>query len=173
MYRYGAAVALLALAGCSAEHVGSLPSLPPATSVETAVATATAPADPRTAAVKSETRRYFAALTAAGRSGDLSVLASLLAAGCGCRRQLDYIRTETSQGRRITTDYRVDDVSVHDLTATTAAASVTFSAPASAVVDAHGRTVRRLDPVTRGGLELSWRRTGARWVIVRAVALGA
>jgi hypothetical protein len=112
-------------------------------------------------------------LTAAGHSGDTRALSRLLDPKCTCREQLEYVASEARQGHRITTVYQVEAVHPHDVTATSAGAAVTFSAPASKVVDSAGRTVRALTAVHHVGFEMSLRLSGATWVVVRVVRLGA
>jgi hypothetical protein len=172
MSRY-AALALLAAAACSPEHAGSLPPLSSAP-VTTPPVTVSASASPAAdAAVRAAVTTYFKALGDAGRSGDTSGLARLLDPKCECRQQLEYVTSETRKGNRITTTYVVEAVRPHDVTPTTASAAVTFSVPASAVVDSRGHTVRRLAAARHVGFEIALRMSRGTWVIVRIVKLGA
>jgi hypothetical protein len=174
MYRYGVGLALVALvaAGCTKEHAGALPSLSatptPTATTATPTSTATTPAQQIAAAA----RRYVATLQSAGQTGDTTRLAALLATGCTCRDQVAYIKREAAAGHRITTRYVVESVVPHDASASTGSATLTFSAPASAVVDSSGHTVRTLAALRHAGLEMSFRRTGASWQIVRLDRLG-
>lgn len=171
MSRPGAAVALVALlaAGCSAEHAGSLP---PVASPSSATPSATATASTPAAQVEAAARAYFAELTRAGHTGDTRALRALVTPQCGCRDAIGYIEEEHRAGHHFTTDYRVDAVRVHDVSEAGGSATVTVTYAASQVVDAQGRTVRRLPGVTRAGRELGFRREGERWLLTRYVLLG-
>ncbi len=164
MRRYGVTLALVALlAGCSAkEHAGTLPSL---TTSPTTSSPTTAPTDEVAAAA----RAYYAALENAGRTGDPAPLAALLAPSCDCRKQVDYIRREATAGHRTTTTYTIEAVRPHDVTASAAAATVTYSSPESKVVDTSGRTVRTLSALSHVGYDLALRRDGGRWLVERIV----
>lgn len=166
MRRYGVTLALVALlAGCSGkEHAGSLPSL---TTSPTVSAPSPTPADE----VANAARHYFAVLEAAGKTGNVADLAALIAPSCECREQVDAIRADARAGRHATTVYRLDAVRTHDVTATTGAATVTVSSPASAVVDSAGRTVRSLPALSGVGIDLVFRRGGNAWLVERVVRL--
>lgn len=168
MSRY-AALALLALAACGSEHAGSLPPLSSAPVTASAPSPSATPADDVEAAV----RAYFATLAAAGRTGNTTALKRLVDSGCSCRDQVAYIDREAAAGHRITTTYSVESVRAHDVTAAGGSATVTFSSPASAVVDAHGHTIRSLAALSHVGMEITFRRRGDAWTVVRLVRLGA
>jgi hypothetical protein len=175
MYRYGAVLALAALVavGCSDEHAGSLPTLSP-----TPTTTSLSPTPTPTASLADEASRavrtYFATLASAGQAGDTTALERLVAAGCTCRDQVSYIKREAAAGHRITTTYVLESVRAHDLTAAGGSVTVTFSSPASKVVDAKGATVRTLGALRHVGMEISLRRDpDSSWVVVRIVRLGA
>jgi hypothetical protein len=166
MRRYGVALALVALlAGCSHDdHAGSLPSLSPSPSTTSVTPS---PTDDVAAAA----RAYYAALEKAGQTGDATPLAALLAPSCDCRKQVDYIRREAAAGHHTTTTYAIENVRPHDVTASAAAATVTYSSPASKVLDASGRTVRTLSALSHVGYDLALRLDGGHWLVERIVRL--
>jgi len=59
----------------------------------------------------------------------------------------------------------------HDVTASAAAATVTYSSPESKVLDASGRTVRTLSALSHVGYDLALRRDGGSWLVERIVRL--
>jgi len=166
MRRYGVTAALVALlAGCSGnEHAGSLPTVSPAP-------TTSSPTPSPTDEVAAAARAYYAALEKAGQTGDTTALAALLAQSCDCRKQVDYIRREAAAGHHTTTTYTVEAVRPHDVTASAAAATVTYSSPESKVLDASGRTVRTLSALSHVGYDLALRRDGGSWLVERIVRL--
>lgn len=169
MYRYGAALALLALAsaGCSDEQAGTLP---PPSPVTTSATPSPSPTNLRSE-IDAAARAYFAALERAGKTGDVPALRALLAPTCECVKSADYIQSEHAAGHRFTTIYRVEAVSPHDVTPTSGAATVTVTYAASKVVDTSGRTVRTLPGETHAGRELAFAREGGRWLVTRVVLL--
>jgi hypothetical protein len=173
MYRYGAAVALLALVACSAEHAGSLPSLPPATSVPPL--RTVPPSDPATtpaAQVEAAARRYFAALETAGRTGDVTDLDALVGTRCPCHQQVDAIRADAKAGRHVTTTYTVEAVRTHDVRDDVGLATVTYSSPPSKLLDKAGRTLRVLPARSHAGLDLGFGRDGGAWVLLNMTKVG-
>ena len=180
MYRYGVALALVALvaAGCSDDKAGGLPPLSstPSTPVTTsAPATATASATTATSPaqqIEAAARAYYAELTRAGESGDAAKLRTMIDPKCGCAKSLDYLASEARQGHRFTTKYRVEAVKTHDVTADAGFATVTLSYAKSAVVDRSGKVVRSLPGETNAGRDLGFKREGDRWVLTQLVLLG-
>ena len=179
MYRYGMGLALVALlaAGCSDDKAGGLPPLSSAPStpvVTTATPTATATtAQTPAQQVEVAARAYFAALESAGQTGDVSTLEPLLAPKCDCRRALAAIEADAKAGRHVTTRYVVSEVKAGEVTATAGTAVVTFSSPASKLVDANGKTVRSLPARKDTGAELTFRLAGSKWLLEQVVLLGA
>ena len=172
MRRYGVILALLAVtaAGCSEERAGSLPSASPMPTTATPSPTPTATVE---AQVEAAARVYFEALERAGLTGDVAGLQAAIHPQCDCRKQIDAIRADAAAGRHATTVYRIEAVSPHDITATSASATVTFSSPASAVVDSAGRTVRSLPALEHAGIDLVFSKSGASWLVRRVIRLGA
>lgn len=179
MYRYGVALALVALvaAGCSEDKAGGLPPL--SSTPSTPVVTSSTPSPTATAAtspaqqVEAAARSYFAALEKAGQTGDVGGLEPLLGPKCDCRRALAAIQADAKAGRHVTTRYVVSEVKAGEVTATAGTAVVTFSSPASKLVDANGKTVRSLPARKDAGAELTFRLSGSTWLLEQVVLLGA
>ncbi|HEU0129460.1 MAG TPA: hypothetical protein VFQ85_00530 [Mycobacteriales bacterium] len=175
MSRPAATLALVALlaAGCShGEKAGSLPSVSPAPVTTTAAATPSATATAGPDAITTAVRRYFATVAEAGRTGDVAALNLLIAPRCTCRAQLEYLRREAAAGHRLTTLYTVEAVRPHDVTATTAGATVTFSTTAGSVVDRSGAVVRAIPALRHVGVELGLQRVGQTWLLARVAKVG-
>jgi ketosteroid isomerase-like protein len=174
MYRYGVGLALIALvaAGCTKEHAGALPSLSatptPTGTSSTPTSTATTPAQQ----IATAARAYFAALESAGKTGDVTTLSALLSPGCECREQVTAIRRDAAAGRHVTTTFTVEEVHTHEVGATAGAAAVTYSSPASRLVDANGKTIRSYAARAHAGLDLTFRKTGGRWLLAHVIGLG-
>jgi hypothetical protein len=166
-------VAAVAATGCGSDEAGSLPpTLPPVATSVTPVATASASAASAAAAIETAARAYFAALADAGQTGDPRRLEKLLAPGCECRKQADYVRREYAAGRTATTTYEVESVKPEDVTADGGTAAVTYSSPRSVVVARSGEKVRTLPALNHVGMAMFFRRVGSTWLIERLVELG-
>jgi hypothetical protein len=94
-----------------------------------------------------------------------------MASGCTCREQVEFLRREVAARHRITTRYVVENVAVQNATPTGGTAAVTFSTPASQILDASGKQVRAIPAVKSAGLELTFRMSGSTWVLERLVRL--
>jgi hypothetical protein len=175
MRRFGAVLALLAVtaAGCSDDRAGTLPTeAPTTTTTAPGTTTSASPTAVPGGEVEAAARAYYAALETGGTTGDVTALRAIVDGACDCTQQITTIEAERKAGRRFTTRYTVDAVTLHDVTATTAWATVTISYAASQVVDASGRVVRKIPGNTRAGRDLLFRKEGTAWRLVHIVLLG-
>jgi predicted lipid-binding transport protein (Tim44 family) len=172
MRRYGVLLALLTVASCSQDKAGTLPPLSPVPSATSATPTPSATPDGAGAEVEAAARAYYAALTAAGQTGDVRALRAAVDPRCDCAQQIAAVESEHRAGRRYTTRYVVDAVSTHEVSGGSGYATVTLTYADSQVVDGAGRTVRRIPGKTRVGRDLLFRKEGTTWRLVRIVLLG-
>jgi PBP1b-binding outer membrane lipoprotein LpoB len=175
MYRYGVGLALVALvaAGCTKEHAGTLPSLSPSPTSTATSASPTSSATTPAQQIATAARAYFTALEKAGKTGDVNALSALLSTTCDCRQQVTAISTDAQAGRHVTTSYQVESVGPHNVGAAAGSATVTYSSPASRLVDSTGRTIQTFAARTHAGVDLTFRRVGGAWLLDGLVRLGA
>ena len=164
LLRYALTAALLVVAGCSDEpdEPGTLPSSRQSPS---ATSTSASPATPEEE-VEAAVRAYYAELTRAAQTNDVSALKELMTKGCPCYRAVRVISENERQGET-TPDahFRLTSLRVHDLEGDTALAEVRTQDPAYEVIDEGGEVVDRVSS-QETHLDLSLVRVeDGRWII--------
>lgn len=163
------AVALLTACGGDPAEPRVLPSETTSSSASpTPSATPPSPA----AAAEAAARRYYAELTKAYATGDVSVLRSLHAVSCPCKKLTDGIETAWKQGSLEGGVYQVTGVRVAEANEKAAIVEVDMSVSEIVEKDRSGNVKRRFpgDPEDRTLLDVVL--VGTRWVVAHITLLG-
>ena len=164
LLRCALVAALLTVPGCSGdpEKPGTLPTRSQSPTPTSTSASAETPEEQVEAAV----RAYYAELTRAAQTNDVSVLKGLMAKGCPCYRAVRVISQNKRQGETTPeAAFRITSLRVHDLEGDTALAEVETRGPAYAVLNEKGEVVDRV-PSQQTHLDLSLvRDASGEWII--------
>jgi predicted lipid-binding transport protein (Tim44 family) len=166
-----AAVALLTACGDDPAEPKVLPSQSTSGSASASPSVSPTPATPA-AAAEAAARRYYAELTKAYATGDVSVLRSLHAVSCPCKKLTDGIEAAWKEGSLEGGVYRVTGVRVAEANEKAAIVEVDMSVSEIVEKDRAGKVKQRFpgDPEDRTLLDVVL--VGNRWLVARITLLG-
>jgi hypothetical protein len=163
------ALALLSACGDDGAKPQVLPSA--STSSSASISASPTPSTPA-AAAEAAARRYYAELTKAYATGDVTVLRSLHAISCPCKQLTDGIESAWAKGNVEGGVYTVTGVRVVDANKSAASAQVDYDVSAIVQRDRSGKVVQRVAAAKDRRTFIDFAAHNGQLVIIRIMRLG-